>query len=52
MSIKYGTFKTNWNCYLMKVKRLKIRFKVILKEDDWWILVEIKTSLVLKVVSN
>ena len=34
MSIKYGIFKTNWNYYLIKAIRLKIRFKVILKEDN------------------
>ena len=52
MSIKHGTFKMNWNCHLMKALRLKMRFEVILKEDNWWILVEIKRSLVLRVVSN
>jgi hypothetical protein len=36
----------------MKAIRLKIRFKWIPKENDRWILVEIKRSLILKVVSN
>jgi len=38
----------NWNCYLIKV----IRFKIKPKEDNRWILVEIKRSLILRVVSN
>ena len=42
----------NWNYCLIKAIRLKIRFKWILKEDNRWNLVEIKRSLVLKVVSN
>jgi len=29
-----------------------MRFELTLKEDDRWILVEIKRSLILKVVSN
>jgi len=52
MSIKYRISKTNWNCYLIKVIRLKIRFKLIPEGDGRWILVEIRKSLILKVVSN
>jgi len=52
MSIKYRIFKINWNCYLMKAKRLKMRFKLILKGDDRWNLVKMRKSLILRVVSN
>ena len=38
----------NWNHYLIKA----IRFKIKPKEDNRWILVEIKRSLILRVVSN
>jgi len=52
MFIKYRISETNWNRYLTKVKRLKTRFELILKGDDRWNLVEIRKSLILKVVSN
>jgi len=52
MSIKYRIFKTNWNCCLIKAKRLKTRFELILKGDNRWNLVEIRKSLILRVVSN
>ena len=50
--INHGTFKTNWNCYLIKAKRLLMKLKWILMENNRWILVEIKMSLVLKLVKN
>jgi len=36
----------------MKVIRLKTRFKLILKGDNRWNLVEFRKSLILRVVSN
>jgi len=52
MSIKYRISKTNWNCYLTKAMRLKMRFKLTPKGDDRWNLVEMRKSLILRVVSN
>ena len=55
MSVRYRTFEMNWNHYLIKAikaMRFLMRFKLTPKEDDKWILVEIRKSLILKVVSN